>query len=217
MQMSQAMRVSGSTSLTMGTRACGSACTSAIPAPSRYSPRSFTSFALTNSSPGAASITRHRSTSLFRTAKEEMQEPKGCSFACGQRAVTSARTRCTHCASLCISSSGGTRPPTSRRSLVFSSSARPIIRNSTGGGFPRVRLWPEVASRCSTRRCAPPGLVPKLRAPSLASLPSRDPCLPTSNPWSCDLGLAESMLRIWRPPGTGMEMLFEGLWLGPCG
>eukprot|EP00959_Pyramimonas_sp_CCMP1952_P145158 3039347-Pyramimonas_sp.AAC.1 len=73
--MSHAMPVSGSTSLTIGTRACGSACTSDMPASSRYSPNSLTSFAFTTSSPsGAWSITRHRSTSLLRTLRAHKTE-----------------------------------------------------------------------------------------------------------------------------------------------
>eukprot|EP00959_Pyramimonas_sp_CCMP1952_P458477 9476684-Pyramimonas_sp.AAC.2 len=59
-----------------------------------------------------------------------MHEPNACSFACGHRAVTSARTRCTHCASLCISSAGGTSPPTSSRNFKFSPSTLATIRSS---------------------------------------------------------------------------------------
>eukprot|EP00959_Pyramimonas_sp_CCMP1952_P458476 9476684-Pyramimonas_sp.AAC.1 len=80
-----------------------------------------------------------------------------------------------------------------------------------GGGFPRERLWPEAVSRCSTRRCPcpPPGLVPKLRAPSW---PSKELfLLPTSNPWSAApppsgaLRLAESS-----PPACGRPDAVQG-------
>ena len=78
-----------SVSLTMGTRALGSAVTLSMPAFSRYSERRSTTSDLSHSVPsGHVGITRQKSTSLLRIAKLEMHEPNGCSLACGHSVFT---------------------------------------------------------------------------------------------------------------------------------